>query len=248
MARKPRVFGTSGFYHVILRGNNQQNLFVDNEDRFFFINRIKKYSKELEIVVHCYCLMSNHVHILVGNAGENLSLLVQKIANSYVYYFNHKYDRCGHLFQGRFKSEPILDDVYFKTVYRYILQNSEKAGLGRIDQYKWNSYWALKRNKNNSFVDTNYIYGIFKSQQQLFQFIFQKETRQCMEFENKLFFSDIKAIKLIKKIFNISSPYELERLNIDDQVKKCGIMRKHGLSINQISRLTGISKLIIRKS
>ena len=121
MARKPRLYGESGFYHVILRGNNRQNLFNEDQDRLFFIKRIKKYSEELGIEVHAYCLINNHVHILIGNANKGMSLFVQKLANSYVFYFNRKYDRCGHLFQGRFKSEVILDDAQFKTVYRYIV-------------------------------------------------------------------------------------------------------------------------------
>ena len=114
MARKPRLYGSSGTYHVILRGNNKQNLFNDDSDRKFFLCRLRKYSKELGVVVYAYCLMNNHVHILIGNASFNMSLLIQKLANSYVYYFNRKYERCGHLFQGRYKSEPVLDDAYLR--------------------------------------------------------------------------------------------------------------------------------------
>lgn len=250
MSRKPREFGSTGFYHVILRGNNKQNLFVDDADRKFFIKKLKQYSAELNIVVHAYCLMNNHVHILIGNVAENnsLSLLVQKIANSYVFYFNRKYDRCGHLFQGRFKSEPVLDDVYFKTVYRYILQNCEKAGLGKATQYRWNSFWAFKESGGTDFVDVKYISNLFGSRKELMKFVEQQETQNCMEYENMLIFSDDRAIKLIKKILRISSPYSLERLTIDEQICKCGILRKEGLSISQISRITGISRFIIRKA
>lgn len=143
MARKPRVYTDSGIYHAILRGNDQQNLFLDESDRIFFINRLNKYAIELKIELYAYCLMSNHVHILLGNATESLSKFVQKLANSYVYYFNRKYERSGHLFQGRFKSEPINDDEYFKTAFRYILQNPEKSGIAKTDSYKWNSYFLI---------------------------------------------------------------------------------------------------------
>lgn len=248
MARKPRLFGESGFYHVILRGNNRQNLFNEDSDRMFFIGRLKKYSEELGVTVHAYCLMNNHVHILLGKANDSLSLLVQKLANSYVYYFNRKYDRCGHLFQGRFKSEPIQDDAQYKTVYRYILQNSEKANLGRADQYKWNSFWAIKMHRKKSFVDIEYVLGLFGSKKALVYFIGQPELKKCMEYENKIVLSDDRAIMLIKKIFRISSPYKLERLEMDAQVEKCGIMKRWGLSVSQISRITGISRRIISQS
>ena len=82
MSRKPRQFVDSGIYHVILRGNNRQNLFIDETDRKFFIERLKKYSAELKIDVYAYCLMNNHVHILIGNGNDGMSLLIQKIANS----------------------------------------------------------------------------------------------------------------------------------------------------------------------
>ena len=93
MARKPRIFTDTGKYHIILRGNNQQNLFYDNQDRIFMLNRLKKYSTELKIEIYAYCLMNNHIHILLGNATPTLSLFVQKLANSYVYYYNSKYER-----------------------------------------------------------------------------------------------------------------------------------------------------------
>lgn len=248
MARKPRLYASSGFYHVILRGNNKQNLFNDNRDRTFFLEKLKKYSQELDIDVHAYCLMSNHVHILIGNASKNMSLLVQKIANSYVFYFNRKYDRCGHLFQGRFKSEPILDDVYFKVVYRYILQNCEKGGLGSIEKYKWNSFAAMNNPGNDEFVEVNYISSMFTSKEDLMGFIKQEDKRKYMEYENKFVLSDSVALNLIKKLFHISSPYRLERLPIEDQSAKCNIMKKNGLSINQIARITGISRRIIKKA
>lgn len=248
MARKPRLYGESGFYHVILRGNNRQNLFNEDQDRLFFIKRIKKYSEELGIEVHAYCLINNHVHILIGNANKGMSLFVQKLANSYVFYFNRKYDRCGHLFQGRFKSEVILDDAQFKTVYRYILQNCEKAKLGKVDQYRWNSFWVIRKCSMKGFVDSEYARNLFGSRQALLDFVLQPENAKCMEYENKIVLSDDRAISLIKKIFRISSPYKLERLSMDDQVVKCGIMKKRGLSINQISRITGISRRIIRQS
>ncbi|MBS7261842.1 MAG: transposase, partial [Treponema sp.] len=108
MARKPRKESSSQKYHIILRGNNKQLLFYDEKDCEFFLKRVFKYADQLEVKIYSYCLMGNHVHILLGNAPkETLSLFVQNLSNSYVYYFNHKYDCSGHLFQGRFKSEPI---------------------------------------------------------------------------------------------------------------------------------------------
>lgn len=246
MSRKPRQFVESGIYHVILRGNNRQNLFIDETDRKFFIGKLKEYSAELKIDVYAYCLMNNHVHILIGNGNDGMSLLIQKIANSYVFYFNRKYDRCGHLFQGRFKSEPIQDESYFKTVFRYILQNCENAGIARTDMYKWNSFWAIAKYPKKTFLKIEYVCGMFGSKKEMLNFVLQKEKKKCMEYENRIVFSDEKAICFIKKIFGISSPYKLERLDVDEQIFKCRIMKERGLSITQISRITGISRRLVK--
>ncbi len=246
MARKPRVFSDVGVYHIILRGNNKQNLFCDDKDRIFFIKRIKKYTCELNIDVYCYCLMNNHIHILIGKADRNMSLLIQKITNSYVYYFNRKYDRSGHLFQGRFKSEPVMDDEYFKTVFRYILKNSEKAGIESFDLYRWNSYNSLLIENSSDFINNQYVISMFSTKKNLLEYISMKSKDDCMEYENKIIYSDEKVIRIIKDLFKLNSIYEFERLSIEEQYKKCKILKKIGISTNQISRVTGISKKIIK--
>ena len=84
--------------------------------------------------------MGNHVHLLLKDAVQQLDLIMKKIACSYAWYFNWKYERVGHLFQDRFKSEPVEDDRYYLTVLRYIHQNPHKAGIAATDDYKWSSY------------------------------------------------------------------------------------------------------------
>lgn len=249
MARQPRLLTDTGKYHVILRGNNRQNLFYKDIDRTFFLNRLRKYSKQLGIYVYTFCLMPNHVHLLIGNASPNLSLFIQKLANSYVYYFNRKYERSGHLFQGRFKSEPINSNKYFKTVFRYILQNCEKAQICDFKQYKWNNYHQLIKQEYDKNI-LNEIFSLFSSFDYFKSFINSKSPLKDkpMEYENKIFLSDDHAFKIIKKLFNVSSPYKLNRLPVDEIKSKSRILKQTGLSINQISRLTGISRGLIKAS
>ena len=244
MARKPRIFTDTGKYHIILRGNNQQNLFYDNQDRIFMLNRLKKYSTELKIEIYAYCLMNNHIHILLGNATPTLSLFVQKLANSYVYYYNSKYERTGHLFQGRFKSEPINDDIYFKTVLRYILQNPEKAGISTTTAYKWSSFTALQKTEQQNWINTQYLIELFNSKEQLLKFINEQDNLKYMEYNNKLRISDIKAITLIKKIFR-QHPSQLIKINPEISLPKIKILKQKGLSITQITRLTGLSRKVV---
>lgn len=247
MPRKPRIFTDTGIYHIILRGNNKQNLFCDNKDRYFLLNRMKKYSEELNISIFSYCLMNNHIHILL-KAKDTLSLFVQKLANSYVYYFNKKYERTGHLFQGRFKSEPVNNDFYFKTVLRYILQNPIKAGILDFKTYKWSSFSSLSEKIENKFIKSEYILSLFNNHKECFDFLDMVENKNCMEYENKFILNDERCIELIKKLFHLRSPYKLMQLDIDNQIIKIKQLKKIGISQNQISRVTGISKRIIRSA
>lgn len=245
MPREARLYTNSEVYHIIMRGNNKQNLFYTKKDRYFFINRLKKYAAELKIEIYAYCLMSNHVHILIGKANSGLSKYVQKIANSYVYYFNKKYDRCGHLFQGRFKSEPIDSKEYFKTVFRYILKNPEKAGLSKFDTYKWSSYKNYIKNDCKSQISLDLIVDIFGNLKYLKNYLSENTHDLCMEYENKFRINDIQATKIIKKIFDVSNLSLINQLSLNEQIKKVKKLKMYGLPCNQIIRITGISRAII---
>ena len=103
MPRNARQTSTSGYYHVIFRGVNRQDIFLDNEDRQRFLQTLNRYRKETEVNILVFCLMDNHVHIL-ARADSAPGSMVQKILCSYVPYFNKKYGRVGHLFSSRYYS------------------------------------------------------------------------------------------------------------------------------------------------
>lgn len=151
MPRAPRQKSESGIYHIMLRGINQQVIFEDEEDYQKFIETIKTYKAVSGYKVFAYCLMSNHIHLLLKVEKEDVDLIIKRIAGSYVYWYNWKYYRRGHLFQDRFKSEPVEDETYFLTVLRYIHQNPMKVGFN-IDEYEFSSYNEYI--KKGNLVDT----------------------------------------------------------------------------------------------
>ncbi len=129
MPRQARKKSESGIYHIMLRGINQQQIFEDEEDNTKFIQVLKDCKAVSEYKILAYCLMGNHVHILIKIEKEPIEQVFKRICGRYVYWYNVKYQRVGHLFQDRFKSEPVEDDAYLMTVIRYIHQNPVKAGL-----------------------------------------------------------------------------------------------------------------------
>ncbi len=141
MPRKAREKSSTGIYHVMLRGINGQIIFEDNEDYEKMIQVIKEYKEVCGYEINAFCLMSNHVHLLIKEGKEVLGIIFRRIGSKFVYWYNLKYRRSGHLFQDRFKSEEVEDDKYFLSVLRYIHQNPIKAGIvDNIRSYPWSSY------------------------------------------------------------------------------------------------------------
>jgi REP element-mobilizing transposase RayT len=168
MARVARKQSPTGMYHVVFRGINRQLVFEEDED----------YERFLEILSGCkgagaqggyrllgYCLMGNHIHLLVGCDGHPPGDILKRIAIRYVSRFNKKYGRFGHLFQGRYMSEPIKDDAQLLAVLRYIHQNPVKAGLcKRPQEYRFSS-WAGYAN-GSGIADTALALGILSKDKQ----------------------------------------------------------------------------------
>ena len=138
MPRQERTKSGTGIYHVMLRGINKQDIFEDDEDYSQFLNILHALVNRCDeqghnLPPHCtfyaYCLMTNHVHLLVRERNEHIGESIKRIGIAYARYYNHKYERNGHLFQDRFRSEPVNSIEYFMTLMRYIHQNPVIAGL-----------------------------------------------------------------------------------------------------------------------
>ena len=169
MPRTPRQKSESGIYHIMLRGINQQVIFEDDEDYEKFIETLKAYKEISGYKIFAYCLMSNHIHILLKVGKESVDKILKRIASSYVYWYNWKYYRRGHLFQDRFKSEPVEDEGYLLTVIRYIHQNPIKANIVRnIESYEYSSY-SEYINTSDGLIDRQYIFSILDKTRGRFQ-------------------------------------------------------------------------------
>ena len=120
MPRTARKKSNSGIYHIMLRGINRQIIFEDDEDRVKFIATLKHYKQKCGFNVFAYCLMDNHVHLIIKVNNESLESIMKRIGVSYVYWYNWKYKRSGHLFQDRYKSEVIEDDSYLLVLSRFL--------------------------------------------------------------------------------------------------------------------------------
>lgn len=164
MSRIKRIMSESGIYHVMVRGNAGDNIFIDSQDKEKYIKILKEKKEDANFRLYAYCIMTNHFHIIIKEEDEPLSNIMKRINISYALYFNKKYDRVGHVFQGRYRSEPIEDDRYLLTAVRYIHNNPVKAKLVTIcDEYSWSSYNEYIRRTDESLIDSGFVLSLFSS-------------------------------------------------------------------------------------
>jgi REP element-mobilizing transposase RayT len=141
MARRPRLLAPAVLYHVIVRGNHGQKTFVNPSDYEAYLERLGRYRKGLGVTVYAYCLMSNHVHLLVETGSQPLSRFMQGLQQSYTQYFNRKHRKVGHLFQGRYKAIVCDKDEYLLSLVRYIHLNPLRANMVRkLEEYPYSGH------------------------------------------------------------------------------------------------------------
>jgi putative transposase len=139
--RRPIADGLS--LHIIHRGINKMNIFVDDYDRQVFLRFFSLLVDRFAILIHSYTILSTHDHLIVTPTGDDLPKAMKSLATKYTKYFNRRYGRCGTIWNERYKSKPIADEQYALTCLRYIEQNSVRANLVTSpDQYRWSTYNA----------------------------------------------------------------------------------------------------------
>ncbi|MBE6774904.1 MAG: transposase [Ruminococcaceae bacterium] len=248
MPRQARKKSSSGIYHIMLRGINKQQIFEDEEDYEKFLWVIKD-TKELSgYKLFAYCLMGNHIHLLIKEEKEPLEQIFKRIGGKFVYWYNIKYQRVGHLFQDRFKSEPVEDDAYFLTVLRYIHQNPVKGNLcENVEDYKFSSY--REYTDREWMVDTDFALGIMPLDE-FAAFNHEENKDKCLEMEDKtqIRMTDKQARENIIKISNCFSVADFERLSSEKKQMYISKFKQAGISIRQICRLTGVSYYTVQKT
>ena len=150
MPRTSRQHSDTGVYHVMLRGIDRRDIFADDQDRGKFLKILRAVTAPEDrdgkplppfCNIHAYCLMDNHVHLLIAEGTEDIGTVMKRIGVSYVSYYNKRHDRLGPLFHDRFRSEPVGDTGYFITLLRYIHQNPVEAEMvAAPGQYRWSSW------------------------------------------------------------------------------------------------------------
>ncbi|MCQ2065838.1 MAG: transposase [Bacteroidaceae bacterium] len=265
MARKIREQSQNGVYHVMVRGIDRQEIFIDDYDRRMFLKILKdniqipdKKDEGLKIRafrLFSYCLMSNHAHLLIQEIEQTSAQFMQRICTRYAMYFNAKYTRIGHLFQDRFRSEPCNDVGYFLTLVRYIHQNPVKAGICETpEQYAWNSWneirFAAGQPVSLPFADVC-------DKKALFDIAFFEELDHlvhmpvsdrdnCLDIDKvRIRINNDKVRCMIGEFCNLKSISDFVLLETEKQKQAVIRFLESGATISQICSITGMNRRVL---
>ena len=162
MARKPRIHLDGALYHVMLRGNGGQSIFLVDDDRDAFEALVAEGVSRFGHRIHAFCWMGNHVHLAIQVADTPLSKIMQNIAFRYTRFINRRAQRIGHLFQGRFKALLVDADSYLLELVRYIHLNPVRAKLvADPADYRWSGHLAYLGKTHKEWLTTDWVLSQF---------------------------------------------------------------------------------------
>lgn len=163
-----RVWRTvTGFYHVCARGMGKQLIFEGDEDRWEFLELMRDCCREAGVTVVAWCLMGNHVHLVLADYEDAMSAAMHRLLLTYARRFNKRTGRTGHLFQNRFDRRSLDTDRYLMAAIRYVHANPQEAGIALIERYPWSSFAEYLRAYDNDttrgFSDPSCVLELFGS-------------------------------------------------------------------------------------
>ena len=167
MARKQRIEFPGALYHVIIRGNNKENIFKSADEKEEYLNILRKYKERYFFKLYAFALMDNHGHLLIEVDHVPLSKIMQGIQQVYTAYYNRKHKRVGHVFQQRYKALLCNKDSYLLSLIRYIHYHPVEAGITDTLQYKWSSHCYYMKPEHKCIVDTEFPLSLFNSNPKL---------------------------------------------------------------------------------
>lgn len=249
MPRTARQKSETGIYHIVLRGINRQDIFYDDEDRRKYLSILTECRHICAFELYAYCLMDNHIHLLMKVGSAPLETIFKRIGCRFVYWYNLKYQRTGPLFQGRFYSEPVEDDAYFLAVLRYIHQNPVKAGLSaEPGGYRWSSYFSYA-GWPDGLTDTSFATKMFLSRDALIAYLHQEGSDLVPDAAPvpRTGLTDEEASAVLAEVCGAANASGFQNLRRPLQEAYIRELTARGLTLRQVARLTGIPGTSIRR-
>ena len=251
MARQARKISASGVYHVMWRGIDRQQVFLDDADCMKFLSLCAVVVND-EFQILAFCLMGNHLHLLIRtrkDTAEMMESAMKRLGIRYAQYYNRRYCRVGSVFQGRYKSVPVQTRNYFLRVLRYIHQNPVKAGLSdAMENYPWESYVDYFGTRELVICPVNKEYALQLADLDFLRAFHEKDELNPATMTDSSVRLDDELVKALCCALAGCYPMDVNQL---PESKRISVIRRligeEGVRVPQLARLTGISRGVIQR-
>lgn len=244
LMRQARKVAESGFYHVVTKGEAVDLLFFSNDDRQQYVCNLAETRDEFDLQLHSYCLMSNHVHLLVEDPEYKLSAAMKQLNEQYAIHYKRRCSRTGHVFKNRYWSEPIESDAYLLCAMRYIHANPAVAGICKASAYEWSS--AKDYLGREGIANKTMLLDMLGGRDGFIQFS-NKELLPAKSFPESGLTHHLRPDEVMRIAQSIApgcdNSASLSKSEQNDVIKK---LHASGLSITQIMFVTSLSRGRIR--
>ena len=248
MPHTQRKRSESGFYHVVAKGDGAQIIFEDNSDRRLYVDILAKTIDEFKIKLHAYCLMSNHVHLLVQDEQRELSGFMKKLSETYAMHFSRKTGRVGRVFQRPFWSEPVESDAYFLCALRYIHANPEPAGICKAKDYPWSSYQDYL--SGSAFVEVEFARELLGGIRRFEEFSASGGSYAKPFTDSKLsrHHNSDELVNIAINLLGRETLNNLRAMSPEARKPHIALLHAHGFTKAEIARITGLGSALVGKA
>ncbi len=244
MPRHVRQLAESGIYHVMLRGVNRDAIFLDDADFEQFLKVLGLVKQLSAGQLLAYCLMPNHVHLLIVARGEPIGAMMKRLGIRYAGWFNRKYGRVGHLFQDRFKSLPVENDPYFIELVRYVWNNPVAAGI--VDdpvRYQWNS---CAPHQPPGLLDDRALDALLPALSRS-ELLAPRQRIDLPHPGERARLSAVEAAVIVQRACGALTSAEFLAMDVGAQRQVIAELRTRSVSYAVIARITGLSPSRVRR-
>jgi len=242
MARKPRI-NEPGFYHIVNRGVNNSEVFIEKEDYHKFLELLLKVKYDYDITIHAFTILPNHYHVLIQTHKSNLSEAMRLLNSAYAAWYNFKSGRVGHLWKGRFDSYMLFDENHFWNVVKYIERNAYVLGLvDDITKWEYQSLaLRIKKTKFFEIIDDSKI--LTKPLEEYIEWLkkpLEKHELEEIYKEPKIIKVDGELKVIRKKLADFFEEYK-------DKKEAIKAAKQSGYKYSEIARFLGVSNAYVSK-
>jgi putative transposase len=240
--RHRRVYAESGVEHIVIRGVGRMVLFDSDEDRWYFLGLMQEAFNGCDASLVAWCLMGNHVHLLVRSQPDDLSRIMHQLCMRYAQYFNRVTGHTGHVFESRFFNQPISTDSQLLAAVRYIHLNPVKAGIAAFDAYRWSSHREYVGER--VYVDADDVLELLGGVSGYRELMSNADMTYEMRLGKRT--PDEDCERVARSVLDVD-PSGLKALGPPLRNARLRTLHAAGLSVRQIAMLTGIgSKTVSR--